>query len=314
MTAFRGDFMGFTFKGHHSSEFGIMHVSDGSRYSENLLPSFSHKTIAVPGGDRTLYFGQDYSSGFLPIHIAFDEVTELKFREMKAWLGDKTPGEIIFDERPYKVWIGKIDQSPTINYLCFDEIVNGSTQRVYKGEMDINFICFQPYAKSKYKYLNDYPDEDYTNKSEWAAASGMSQSGDGFDSFDENYRAMVKNAGDIDTPFKLIFPFAVPSMDIVLNGYDGANVIHEIPAYKLGLNAFSLKQGDTSVSINSENCLIEGLDATGKKTGNIYNEYIRGGNFFKIPKGNYVITLAPYNVTFNMDETRIGLEYYYLYY
>ncbi|MCI6366906.1 MAG: hypothetical protein MR911_10500 [Spirochaetia bacterium] len=33
------DFVGFRFGGIHSSDLGIKHVSDGSRYNEDLLPS-----------------------------------------------------------------------------------------------------------------------------------------------------------------------------------------------------------------------------------------------------------------------------------
>ena len=42
----KGDFIGFTFNGVHSSELGIIRVSEGDRYNESLLPSLSSKTIA----------------------------------------------------------------------------------------------------------------------------------------------------------------------------------------------------------------------------------------------------------------------------
>ena len=58
---FKGDFMGFTFNNHHSSEYGIVRTSDGSRYNEELLPSFNDNTIAVPGGDGAYYFGSYYN-------------------------------------------------------------------------------------------------------------------------------------------------------------------------------------------------------------------------------------------------------------
>jgi hypothetical protein len=34
----KGDFIGFTFGGIHSSKLGLVRVSDGSRYNEDLLP------------------------------------------------------------------------------------------------------------------------------------------------------------------------------------------------------------------------------------------------------------------------------------
>jgi hypothetical protein len=46
MSDFRGDYMGFTYgidpasgKPIHSSDLGIVRVSDGSRFNENLLPT-----------------------------------------------------------------------------------------------------------------------------------------------------------------------------------------------------------------------------------------------------------------------------------
>jgi len=39
MSVIKGDFLGFTFNGVHSSELGLTRVSDGSRYNENLYPT-----------------------------------------------------------------------------------------------------------------------------------------------------------------------------------------------------------------------------------------------------------------------------------
>jgi hypothetical protein len=39
MSEFKGDFLGFTYNKLHSSELGIVRVSDGSRFNENLLPT-----------------------------------------------------------------------------------------------------------------------------------------------------------------------------------------------------------------------------------------------------------------------------------
>jgi hypothetical protein len=58
---FKGDYMGFTYNGKHSSELGIVRVSDGSRFNENLLPTMQDKTVQVPGGDGTYYFGSYYT-------------------------------------------------------------------------------------------------------------------------------------------------------------------------------------------------------------------------------------------------------------
>ena len=82
------DFVGFTYNGHHSSEYGIFHVSDGSRYKDNLLPSRQDKTAQVPGGNGTYYFGSYYTSRVFDLQIAYgddtNKVTEQKLRQMRS--------------------------------------------------------------------------------------------------------------------------------------------------------------------------------------------------------------------------------------
>ena len=51
----------------------------------------------------------------------------------------------------------------------------------------------------------------------------------------------------------------------------------------LQLSSFSAKGSDVRCQINTKTNLIEGIDSNGKPTGNLYNEYIIGGDFFKIP-------------------------------
>ena len=66
------DYIGFTFNGIHSSELGIKRTSDGSRFNENLLPTSEDKTVQIPGGDGTYYFGSYYIQKQFDISFAFD--------------------------------------------------------------------------------------------------------------------------------------------------------------------------------------------------------------------------------------------------
>jgi phage-related protein len=76
MSDFKGDYMGFTYNGVHSSDLGIVRTSDGSRFNENLLPTMQDKTVQVPGGDGTYYFGSYYTQKPLSVSFAFDALTE----------------------------------------------------------------------------------------------------------------------------------------------------------------------------------------------------------------------------------------------
>ena len=56
------DFIGFTFNGHHSSEFGLFRTSDGDRYEDNLVPSLKDEAADVPGGVGQYYWGEKIES------------------------------------------------------------------------------------------------------------------------------------------------------------------------------------------------------------------------------------------------------------
>lgn len=148
----KGDFIGFTFNGTHSSDLGIVRTSNGSRYNQNLLPSSSDQTVAVPGGDGVYFFGTNYQTRVFQLQIASDEITEMRMRQIQLVWGDKQIHELIFDEAPYKVYMAKCTNMPQFNFICFDE--NGG--RIYKGEGSVEFTCYYPYAKSRYKFLDQY--------------------------------------------------------------------------------------------------------------------------------------------------------------
>lgn len=176
MGVLKGDFIGFTIGDYHSSDLGIIRTSDGSRFNENLLPTFSDKTAKVPGRDETLYFRTEYDKKEFPISFAFDSLTEKQIRLLRQILGKKEMQNLIFDESPYKVYKVKAGAPPSLKYICFEE----NNERIYKGEGSINFVAYYPFAKSRFKYKEDYnyltiPEWKYTvdNKDEWLAASGI---------------------------------------------------------------------------------------------------------------------------------------------
>ena len=147
MSALKGDFISFSFNKVHSSDLGIIRTSDGSRFNENLLPTIQDKTIQVPGGDGTYFFGSYYTQRPFNISIAFDNLTEDQVRRLSTHFGDKQIHELIFDEKPYKVYMAKINGTPQIKTICFEE----DGKRIYKGEGSLNFICYYPFAKSRFK-------------------------------------------------------------------------------------------------------------------------------------------------------------------
>lgn len=115
------DFVGFSFDGIHSSELGILRVSEGDRYEETLHPEMEDLKTEIPGLDGNYYFNSDFKTRSIQISIAFDSMTELQFRKLRRLFGMKKNCELIFDERPYKVYMAKVAKPIDLKYVCFDE-------------------------------------------------------------------------------------------------------------------------------------------------------------------------------------------------
>lgn len=408
MSAIKGDFTGFTFNGVHSSELGLTRVSDGSRYTEDLFPTMQDKTVQVPGADGTYYFGSYYTQQAFNISVVFDEMTEEQFQEIRRVFGDKKIHDLIFDEAPYKIYRVKTSGNPNLKYVCFnkdadefDRDYNNERRyenkeqlygvgarspfgRIYRGEGQLNFICYTPFARSRYKYLDEYTMQ---NVPEWGSMDTASADSVHYNLYDwvdavnlktsvtsktENnivYQldkvrdtgVLVYNPGNFPVHFELVMLFndSFPGCligDLEAEDYEGY----------LELNPFSLKlQDDIGVRINGKLNLIEGIkedestiqfvrviNTSGRNpqeegwyvsdgtnytptsdttvqsgviyyerkvkyipTGSIYNEYIKAGDFFKIPNTSKLFIIPISGPIGGAPLTFTGLiDYDYLFY
>ena len=302
------DYIGFTFNNTHSSSLGIVRTSDGSRFNENLLPIIQDKTVQVPGGDGTYYFGSFYTQRQFNIPFAFDSLTEEQFATLKRWLGDKQVHELIFDELPYKAYQAKITGSATIKHIPFDE--NG--KRVYKGEGSVQFTAYYPYAKSTFKFLNDGQVLNIVNTEEWKEASRIRTNPyiveDESTTYDELRANSINlyNAGDIETHFQFKINFVegkIPASKIYID---------EDASRQLIWTEMKAKGTDAYIKFNTKLNIIEGYSTEGIKTGNVYNQYIKAGSFFKIPLGESVLIIDNnMNIVYNLDSNPIKYDYYY---
>ena len=278
-----GDFIGFTFNGVHSSTLGITRISNGSRYIEDLLPTYQDKVVEAPGADETFYFGSYYKQKVININFAFDNLTETQIRILKQTFGDKEIHVLWFDETPYKAYNVKVSGNPQLKYICFDiQESKFQFKRVYKGEGTVSFIAYYPFAHSRYNYIDDF-DQTYGNLNEWAVASKLrirSNYGKILDVTKNERKILLWNAGDISTDFKLNIRFGNTTSltaGTISIDRDKKLALHSIP--KLG--------ADDGIQINTRLKIIQGyqIDSKGKKTltSNVYNQYIAEGDFFKMP-------------------------------
>ena len=283
---YSSDYIGFTFNGVHSDTLGIKRTSEGSRFNENLLPTIQDKTVQVPGGDGMYHFGSYYTQRQFNISYAFDALTESQLARIKAVFGDKKIHDLIFDEAPYKVYKAKVTGSASIKHIPFAE---GETNRIYKGEGSIQFTAYDPYARSVKKFLNQY---DNINKDEWKAASGMLEEKGSYD--EPNGNAIdLYNPGVKETDFILKLNFDeqhIPGGKLMIQ-VDGTTLEPSLEFNTIQAKVGRDGRADSFVCFNTKLNLIEGYknigDSTGDifvKSGLIYNEYISGGTFFKIPQ------------------------------
>ncbi len=223
------DFIGFSFGGVKSQDLGIYRISDGDFYEESLVPNIKNYTVDIPGGDGKYYFGMNYEDREFNIKFAFDHLTEAHFRRLRQVFSGQEIKELIFDERPYVAYHAKVENKPSISYICFMEpiaSVNGVTEqeeRIYKGEGEINFVSYSPYGYSPKKdegvgykkYLNEYfVDNNGTgNTPQWQDAAGLLEAKGIYDGTGSSIN--VFNPGDVAAHYKLSFSsWSVPELII----------------------------------------------------------------------------------------------------
>ena len=177
------EFLGFTFNGKHSSEFGLTVVSPGGLYQENMFASFEDKTISVSGKEGVYYFGTEIRTKEMSVQLAFDHLTSENYRKIKEWLSPKIVGKLIFDERPYKYYWVKISTPPAFSFVPFEEEIEGEVVHIFKGELSISFISHSPYGYCETSFLREVeiynPEEEdykpyvYGNYPGWYMESGL---------------------------------------------------------------------------------------------------------------------------------------------
>ena len=240
----KDDLIGFSYGDYHSSQFGLLRVSNGNRYSEYLSPSLKNRTTDITGMDGSLYFGTSKTTLSFNVSIAFDSLNEAEVRDVKEWLcADGQPKPLIFDERPYVEYMCVINSAPQMSYLTFEE----NNDRIYKGEISVNFISYLPYGLSPKgkKFIENYHDKNFA---EWSAAS-LIPSKEFFDATGaiatyekfENGKIWLYNAGDYDA-------------DVVIRHYvQGGNTII---TYGIGDESFSVKTPAQTVDSSGANAFL----------------------------------------------------------
>ena len=283
------DLTGFKFGDYHSSQFGLIRVSNGSRYNEYLLPTLKNTTTDVPGMEGTLYFGTQKTTRSFQVDMAFDSLTEEDIRDIREWLIGAH--SLIFDERPYIQYMCILNSAPQLKYLTFEE--NG--ERIYKGELSVNFVSYLPYGYSidGKKFIDDFLDENFE---EWSNASHLAYKNfyEGetlytYDKFEGN-NVYVYNGGDVEADYVLTCYFSEGAT---------AKISMNDVSYEFSLRAKSANSTHLELSVNSKLQYARCRDvsiANGVITGKSdYEIMLPSTEMFKIPIGQSHITCTNIN-------------------
>ena len=306
------DFTGFSYNGVHSSELNLTVVSNGSRLTKNLLPSFKDTISTVEGRHGNYYYGAKYDKSAFTISTAFDNLHEEQLRQIQRLFHKQDLCQLIFDELPYKVYDAKLAQEPKLNFVCFDGPV-----RIYKGELDLPFVCYTPFAHSQYKYLNEYrtSDHHYVNVDEWAWASGMKEIQGTYDIY-ANQTIPVFNPGDLDTDYVLRFSRTadIQAVTIDLNGSsytltfptDGSDLVYGAETYTGIVTIDTNKHFITQTLIDANDDII----AT-----NVINHYLTAGRLILLAgdEGLLTFTISLGDGATVTDIFDVSIQYDYLY-
>ena len=278
------DLTGFKFGDYHSSQFGLIRVSNGSRYNEYLLPTLKNTTTDVPGMEGTLYFGTQKTTRSFQVDMAFDSLTEEDIRDIREWLTGAH--SLVFDERPYIQYMCMLNSAPQLKYLTFEE--NG--ERIYKGELSVNFVSYLPYGYSidGKKFIDDFLDENFE---EWSNASHLAYKnfyeGETLRTYDkfEGNNVYVYNGGDVEADYVLTCYFSEGAT---------AKISMNDVSYEFSLRAKSANSTHLELSVNSKLQYARCRDvniANGVITGiSDYEIMLPSTEMFKIPVGQSLIT------------------------
>lgn len=158
-------------------DLGLTRVSSSNRYSENLNPPMTEKTIKKPGEDGQYYFSTDLGATNHSINVAFDSLSEEQLRQLKQIQSSKSFWRLTYDNVPYKYYNVKPTGTSKLSYVPF--LKDGV--RKYKGEGTLEFVCYEGCAHcwvdSKSEFYIDSamttPKKRFENIDEWKNSCGL---------------------------------------------------------------------------------------------------------------------------------------------
>ncbi len=136
---------GFSFNGHHCSEFGIEYVpSVENRWQDREF--YENYTDEVVGKHGSYYWGSKVLQREFEAECFFEDITRYEYNHILKWIGRGAYGDLEFDSRPhikYKARVGeRIEIRPYNGTSCYDNV-----RKTYSGTFTIPFIAYSPLGR-----------------------------------------------------------------------------------------------------------------------------------------------------------------------
>lgn len=165
------DFIDFSFDGKYVSEFDMVAVFDGDRYSFNSFPDFQDEVSEINGTNGQYYWGTKIKTKKRTFKLATDGITERQINNFKKHFIPGKYGKFIEDHQAYRYSYCRIVQPPKFSLIPFKKKIQKGKLDIYdnyyKGEITLDFEWDKPYSYSLFDYIEQ---EETLTQSEKRAA------------------------------------------------------------------------------------------------------------------------------------------------
>lgn len=229
-----------------ASEFNLVVVSTGDRYTPPVYGSINSNTSTVAGKRGVYKWKTQYNEKIFTVNIAYDNLSVRDISKIKAWLNPSKIQKLTFSDEPHIFYYACLNTDPKFEYLPFlegEKQVDGKTvvKGVYKGELTLEFNAIDGVGYSTYSNYDSVeiePGIEYSNSEyndsimPWVQSSNLLNLGDYetaakiytgsfFDQDTGNtedcglgpdlgHRFYLLNSGDTEAKLNLSFDFVLP--------------------------------------------------------------------------------------------------------
>lgn len=181
------EYIDFKFGDKWASEFNLVVVSTGDRYSPPTYGNMNANTSTVAGKRGVYKWKTQINEKIFNISIAYDNLSMSDINKIKAWLNPYEIKKLVFSDEPYKFYYASLNSDPKFEFLPFyekGEKVGTQTlyKGIYKGELNLEFICLDGLGYSidgNYDEVEIEPNLEYGNSEydntiqPWVQASNL---------------------------------------------------------------------------------------------------------------------------------------------